>query len=1317
MKNRISTTLSYLLLIASCGDPTGAMEIAERSVWVLVNDLPGADKEIGKDLLIQIAENEDYDARVCSPDELSDFLTVGEIHAGDTLVLTDCGILPVETAGPLDAFAEGGGRLVCLGGTLFREPVISGKGLDTQSDDRWFTRESFHKELSQIPLDRVLFDFSEPSLEGWSRGANDSNHPSTFELERDPERGQALHGHVLELNGWDHLSTPLRGRILEGQTLVCFWAKGGERTDQLAVEFEESDGSRWIATVDLKPEWRRYVLNQSEFRFWESIPERSETSFQLTNAVRFSVGLATTHTKGLRGDHEFWIDEVGTRGPHELAEREWGVEFRNRDPLYPAYHVYSCSDVTGIENRWAGLRQTAPELGIPSEVSAFHPRPQSTGWNKSRENRWIPLLEAFSAQGEDRGVVAAMRFTAGTEKLWVGFAPEDPGWYRLETTLSYVAALIGRIHDGGPFLWEGGTTQYTYFPDQSIEFGAQMVNGGETLGSHHLRFEILDPYSDTVLFRRESKKGDTHLETEKLPAGFLRKHSAYQIAVSLIESSSTEEGARIVDQLVHSLDVWEPNPDLEWVSAAKGYFTIGGSPWYPYGVNYMPSSGVAREEWRQFEYWLDSDAYDPEIVERDLSRIEGMGLNSISAFLYHRSLNSWNLIDLLRRCERRRLRVNLSIRPGTPMDFPWEQVKETIQKNRLAENRTVFAYDLAWEPHFEGKEPRQEEHGEEWNRWIESKYGSLETAAENWGHAPEIVEGSAQVPGSRQWYEPGPWNEMLADYSHFLDELLGNRYGEARKKVRTIDNRHLVSFRMQHSGDPTYWGPTWIPYPLEGLVDAVDILEPEAYGRIGGWDRVKPGMFTAAYCRAIAPDLPVYWAEMGLSCWDPQKGAVTAEKESVVADYYRDFLRMARESYANGISFWWYPGGYRTNENSDYGILNPDGTDRPVTRVIRENASLIENLGQRPKPDVILPMDRSWKPGGLAGSYDEVASEYWEAVEEGKQVALWDVRSPTETFPRLEEPFLRFKSSRAIVRDGSHNAFTDIAYWRDRYYVAYRKGTTHMTMDGIVEIRASEDGENWTVTATFDTGNDDRDVKLLSTPDRLIAQWSSAKDENRAYHSSFLGYTEDGANWIGPQLSIQNGRSWRAKRSEEWYYCAVNTPYRRSDQVWSVDLYRSREGLEWEMVSTIATGDSVNETSIHPEPDGSILAIVRRKFPNDRPLLYRAEPPSMEWKQEGEIPIVYQGPGIWEVEGRRVAIGRYYPEQNDPRTGVFELVGKELLWMMDLPSGGDNSYAGLVRKDESTLWVSYYSDHGYRDNLWKKGQPSDVYLAEIEIVK
>jgi hypothetical protein len=60
-------------------------------------------------------------------------------------------------------------------------------------------------------------------------------------------------------------------------------------------------------------------------------------------------------------------------------------------------------------------------------------------------------------------------------------------------------------------------------------------------------------------------------------------------------------------------------------------------------------------------------------------------------------------------------------------------------------------------------------------------------------------------------------------------------------------------------------------------------------------------------------------------------------------------------------------------------------------------------------------------------------------------------------------------------------------------------------------------------------------------------------------------------------------------------------------------------------------------------------------------------------------------------KGSRTALGRMTTTSYTP----------ELL----LPSGGDNSYPGLVLHD-GKLWVSYYSSH--------EGKTS-IYLAEIEL--
>jgi hypothetical protein len=193
---------------------------------------------------------------------------------------------------------------------------------------------------------------------------------------------------------------------------------------------------------------------------------------------------------------------------------------------------------------------------------------------------------------------------------------------------------------------------------------------------------------------------------------------------------------------------------------------------------------------------------------------------------------------------------------------------------------------------------------------------------------------------------------------------------------------------MNTAGDPTaHWVPN-IPYDFGSLGAAVDVLEPEGYGRIGDWEDVKPGFFTQTYARWACPDLPMIWAEAGLHAWDMAAMAATDEMLVRQAAFYEDFYRMMVESRADGIFWWWYPGGFRANEKSDYGILNADGSDRPVSKVIREWGPKLMN-GPDPKPITTwIDMKRDIYGDGLCGIYDDVKDEYWAAMEAGETPGL-----------------------------------------------------------------------------------------------------------------------------------------------------------------------------------------------------------------------------------------------------------------------------------------------------------------------------------------
>jgi hypothetical protein len=110
---------------------------------------------------------------------------------------------------------------------------------------------------------------------------------------------------------------------------------------------------------------------------------------------------------------------------------------------------------------------------------------------------------------------------------------------------------------------------------------------------------------------------------------------------------------------------------------------------------------------------------------------------------------------------------------------------------------------------------------------------------------------------------------------------------------------------------------------------------------------------------------------------------------------------MLRESGADGVFFWWYPGGFRLNENSDFGIINPDGTDRPVTQVIRRLGAEFLEAPKPGNPNYWISVSRDQDARGLYGMYAVVGDEFWAAKASGRRPALkWEhppgTRAPSQ---------------------------------------------------------------------------------------------------------------------------------------------------------------------------------------------------------------------------------------------------------------------------------------------------------------------------------
>jgi hypothetical protein len=673
------------------------------------------------------------------------------------------------------------------------------------------------------------------------------------------------------------------------------------------------------------------------------------------------------------------------------------------EAVSPAYQFYPVNGPVTftVSDAIYSMHSSFPNL--EPQLLAMHPRAQSAGFDQRRSWRWQPFLEARSPSGDFRGAVGALAiYFDGPERgaVCAGLTADEENFYRQRTTRELLDRVLVRMRRG-VFLKEGGAEFFTAFENQTLRCGATAANfGGEEQDQLHLRLTIAPKKGGKARFAREwtldLKPGEERTcEDSWLP-------TRWPSEGLLVTTELLAKGV-VVDRLVHELNVWRPNPKPEFVQIKDGHFWVNGKRWKVNGVNYMPSSGIALDYWPYFEYWLGRGAYDPAVIQRDLERIRRVGLNAVSVFIDHQSLGAQHLLDFLRRCQVLGLHVNLSLRPGTPLEFQWDKVKEIIGHYRLAGNDTIFAYDLAWEPSHGGQQAQQNAYGREWTPWVTRKYGSLDNAEKSWAFpCPRTAADpqALQVPPMRLLTQDGEWRRLIADYRAFLDEELGRAYGEARRLVQSADPHHAVSFRMSNTGDPTYNWDAALAYDFYGLAHAVDIWEPEAYGRIGDWEKVKPGRFERDYARLCDPAKPYVWAEMGFNAWDQAAMLTPPDKLAFEGGYFTNFYRMMIDSGADGVFFWWYPGGYRSNERSDFGIINPDGTDRPATRAIRTEGARFLKAAFPPPADSFISVQRDRDARGIFGIYEAAKDDYWSAIAAHKTPGLqWEVKPGEQTKP------------------------------------------------------------------------------------------------------------------------------------------------------------------------------------------------------------------------------------------------------------------------------------------------------------------------------
>ncbi len=302
-----------------------------------------------------------------------------------------------------------------------------------------------------------------------------------------------------------------------------------------------------------------------------------------------------------------------------------------------------------------------------------------------------------------------------------------------------------------------------------------------------------------------------------------------------------------------------------------------------------------------------------------------------------------------------------------------------------------------------------------------------------------------------------------------------------------------------------------------------------------------------------------------------------------------------------------------------------------------------------------------------------------------------------------------------IWDNGQHNAFTDLIRFNGKFYCSFREGPSHSPGirggDGGARIIVSGDGNNWRSAVLLKKeGFDLRDPKLSITPDErlMVIMGGSVYEKNKLIQMApHVCFSDDGKKFSEPEpvkvdKSIRSNWDWLWRVN--WYgrtgYGVIY--HAPPDSESKVALVKTKDGVNYKLISNLDVDGNPNEATVRIMDDDEMLILLRREEGNG--YMGHSQPPYTSWKWN-DVGLKLGGSDFIELPDSKLIVGtRVYSRQIHTALFLADRKGN-MDKLFKLPSGGDNSYPGMIVYQEKLL-VSYYSSH--------EGKTS-VYLVKIPL--
>ena len=298
-----------------------------------------------------------------------------------------------------------------------------------------------------------------------------------------------------------------------------------------------------------------------------------------------------------------------------------------------------------------------------------------------------------------------------------------------------------------------------------------------------------------------------------------------------------------------------------------------------------------------------------------------------------------------------------------------------------------------------------------------------------------------------------------------------------------------------------------------------------------------------------------------------------------------------------------------------------------------------------------------------------------------------------------------------------HNAFTDLIRYKSNFYCTFREGASHVPKDstgnGKIRILRSHDGNKWeSVVLLTSKTYDLRDSKLSISPGgKLMVLMGGSRyvNGNLLDMMPHVSFSDNGSEFSVPvPVSIDSS----IRSSFDWIWRVTwkgNTGYgvvyqsRTPDNNNKVRLLMTSDGISYKQAADFNIGSLPNEATIRFIKNE--MMILLRREANANGMLGIARAPYTDW-QWNELAYRLGGPDFLILKNEKLCIGTRIYKPGSAATVIYITDNKGAVEkMVELPSGGDTSYPGLVIF-KNRLWISYYSSHEGR---------TSIYLARIRI--